>query len=102
MARLRLNCSLLRGSLGGIVLEEGTECDCGEGPETVEHYFEHCHLWWEQRNVLRLKLNKLLLVKDRQQHLRVLDILGDTGVTKIEWAKIRLVQNYIVDTKESL
>ena len=52
--------------------------------------------------MLRIKLNKILQIKDCQQPLKVLDILGDTGVTKIEWAKIRLVQNYIMETKESL
>ena len=42
LAKLRTGHSRLRGFLTKIGIEDDSECECGEGVETVRHFLLHC------------------------------------------------------------
>ena len=50
--RLRQNCSILKGDLFRCNLIDSCYCSCDNYVENNEHYFLHCKLFVNQRNVM--------------------------------------------------
>ncbi|CAJ2507680.1 Uu.00g088660.m01.CDS01 [Anthostomella pinea] len=59
LGRLRTGCIPLNAHLYKINLAESPECECLEGPQTVEHILIHCPHLGDQRCALRSELGHL-------------------------------------------
>ncbi len=72
-ARLRMNCSILKGHLCKMKIINDSKCTCGHTPEDSYHYFFTCSLYTQARtllqntvfNITALNLNTLLYGNDR-------------------------------------
>ena len=63
-ARLRMQCSLLRGHLHKLHVIDSGLCLCQQSVETTEHYFMHCVFYAKQRKTLFENLRKLHIPND--------------------------------------
>ena len=52
LAQIRLNCSKLKSDLKGLHVVESSQCECGFNKEDANHYFMHCLLFINERNIL--------------------------------------------------
>ena len=53
LARMRIGCSSLESHLcHNLHVEDNPSCNCGHLEETIEHLFQGCPLYYEQRRVL--------------------------------------------------
>ena len=53
LAQLRMKCSPLKAHLSNMHIIEDKKCDCGNGDETMEHYFNECPRYDHIRHLLQ-------------------------------------------------
>jgi len=74
ITRLRTGHCHLNGYLHRFNIIETSECECGAGKETVEHYLLNCELYDEERDRLRRRVGA--------QGMRISLLLGDNEIIK--------------------
>src|SRR5437667_6697274 len=74
ITRLRTGHCHLNEYLHRFNIIETSECECGAGKETVEHYLLNCELYDEERDRLRRRVGA--------QGMRMSLLLGDNEIIK--------------------
>ena len=92
---LRQNCSSLKGDLFRCNLIDSCYCNCDNYVENNDHYFLHCRLFVNQRNVM---LNN---IRDLGLDISINNILSGNSdfAYDVNCSLITAVYRYLLDTK---